>query len=90
VRAIANARLMCDTYLEGRYRLAVVDVHDDTTKLVGSGMIAAPTLVKNRPLPARRIVGDLSRTYKVLQALELPVAHLAPEPRLAPRHWHPV
>jgi circadian clock protein KaiB len=73
-RAIANARNLCDLHLEGRYQLSVVDVHENPSAVLSSELLATPTLVKNLPLPARRLVGDLSRTDKVLLALELPVA----------------
>jgi circadian clock protein KaiB len=73
-RAIAIARQLCDTHLDGRYDLAVVDVHDDPAAVLRSQVLAAPTLIKNLPLPARRIVGDLSNTAKVLLALDLPLS----------------
>jgi circadian clock protein KaiB len=73
-RAIANAKELCDTHLEGRYELAVVDVHEDAAAALNSDVIAAPTLVRNWPLPVRKLVGDLSRTNKVLVALDLAAA----------------
>jgi circadian clock protein KaiB len=41
---------------------------------LSSRVLAAPTLVRSRPLPVRLLVGDLSDTNKVLRALELPAA----------------
>jgi circadian clock protein KaiB len=76
-RAIADAKRLCEVYLEGRYRLAVVDVHQDPAAVIASRVVAAPTLVKHRPLPERRLVGDLSRAEKVLMALDIPVAAAA-------------
>lgn len=78
-RAIANARQLCDTHLDGRCHLSVVDVHEDPAAVLSSRVLAAPTLVKNRPLPVRKHVGDLSNTAKVLLALDLPVAKAAPK-----------
>jgi hypothetical protein len=37
-------------------------------------VIAAPTLVRNRPLPVRRHVGEMAHTARVLKALGLPDA----------------
>ncbi|MCU1360709.1 MAG: circadian clock protein KaiB [Ilumatobacteraceae bacterium] len=71
-RAIANARQLCDVYLAGRAELMVVDVHADVELMLASGVVATPTLVKNSPLPIRRIVGDLSQVDRVLTALDLP------------------
>lgn len=77
-RAIASARRLCDNHLAGRYDLCVVDVHEDPVAAITSRVFAAPTLVKNRPLPVRKLVGDLSDTEKVLLALELPITDSAP------------
>lgn len=52
----------------------MVDVHEDLAAVLSAGVIAAPTLVREQPLPLRRLVGDLSQTAKVLLALELPPA----------------
>jgi circadian clock protein KaiB len=76
-RAIANARQLCDSQLHGRYQLLVIDVNANLAAALGDGVVATPTLVRNRPLPVRKLVGDLSHTDKVLLALELPVARVA-------------
>jgi circadian clock protein KaiB len=71
-RAIANARAICDSHLEGRYHLTVVDVHENPAAVLSNRVLAAPTLVKSLPLPVRRLVGDLSHMDRVLMALDLP------------------
>lgn len=71
-RAIANARQLCEVHLDGRYHLSVVDVHEDPATALSSQVVAAPTLIRNWPLPVRKLVGDLSQADKVLQALQLP------------------
>jgi circadian clock protein KaiB len=71
-RAVANARTLCQAHLAGRHSLSVVDVHSDPALVVAAGVLAVPTLVRELPLPRRRIVGDLSDTAGVLQALHLP------------------
>ena len=72
-RAIANARRMCDVHCPGRYHLSVVDINEDPTSLLTYNLLATPTLVKSRPTPVRRVVGDLSQADKVLAILDLPV-----------------
>jgi len=79
-RAIANARKLCDVHLHGRCHLSVVDVHDDPAAVVSSRLLATPTLVRSRPLPLRRVVGDLSDIAKVLRALDLPFTGHSPAP----------
>jgi circadian clock protein KaiB len=73
-RAIAAVTALCEVQLGGRYQLAVVDVHENPGSLLNSRVIAAPTLIRNLPLPELRLVGDLSDTSKVLQALDLPAS----------------
>lgn len=77
-RAVANARQLLEANLSGQYRLAIVDVHEDPTALLSSRVVAAPTLVKRLPLPVRMLVGDLSRSERVLMALGLPVVAAPP------------
>jgi circadian clock protein KaiB len=72
-RAVALARELCDVHLDGRYRLAVVDVNDDPAAVSAHHVLVAPTLSRHQPPPTRRYVGDLSDTDKVLDALDLPV-----------------
>lgn len=71
-RAIANATLLCEENMKGRYHLAVVDLHEAPASITSGQVLAAPTLVKTQPLPIRKFVGDLSRTERVLAALGLP------------------
>jgi circadian clock protein KaiB len=73
-RAITNATRLCDVHLHGRHRLSVLDVHDDAAGKLHRRVFALPTLVRERPLPVRRITGDLSDTDDVLLALLLPAA----------------
>lgn len=80
-RAITNVNRLCEAHLRGRYALTVIDVNEDPSALPGSGVLAAPTLVKNLPLPVRRLVGDLSRTDQVLAALGLPSGQDADAPQ---------
>ena len=70
-RAISNVRELCDRYLPGRYLLSIVDLFDDPGAAERAGVLATPTLIKSKPLPRRRLVGDLSRTERVLAALEI-------------------
>ncbi len=71
IRAIANIRKICEEHLQGRYRLEVVDLYQQPQLAQGEQIIAAPTLIKELPLPLRRIIGDLSNTERVLVGLDL-------------------
>ena len=70
-RAIGNLREICETELAGRYELEVIDIYQQPTLGAGEQIIAAPTLVKELPLPVRRLVGDMSDRERVLLGLDL-------------------
>lgn len=71
VRAITNVKHICETYLTGRYTLDVIDVHQQKQVAQQYQIIALPLLIKQRPLPERRLIGDMSDTDKVLRGLGL-------------------
>jgi circadian clock protein KaiB len=71
LRAIANVKAICEEYLKGRYKLEVVDIYQRPALLRGEQIVAVPTLIKELPVPIRRMVGDLSRTEQVLLGLDL-------------------
>jgi circadian clock protein KaiB len=51
--------------------LIVVDIYQRPTVVRQENILAAPTLVKSEPPPARRLIGDLSDRPRVLRALGL-------------------
>ncbi len=85
-RAIANVQALCEAHLQGRYTLEVIDVHRDASLMSVHDVVAAPTLIKEMPLPKRMLVGDLSDTARVLAALDIyPGIHPLPTtPGVAP------
>jgi circadian clock protein KaiB len=72
-RAIADAKRLCDSHLAGRYHLDVVDINEESAVLC-PGLLVSPTLIKIRPLPERKHVGDLSDAADVLEMLGIPAA----------------
>jgi len=71
VQAIANIKKLCEEHLEGRYLLEVVDLYQQPHLAQSAQIIATPTLIKNLPLPLRHIIGDMSKTERVLVGLGL-------------------
>jgi circadian clock protein KaiB len=71
MRAIVNIRKICEEHLQGRYDLEVIDISKRPTLAEGEQIIAAPTLIKQLPLPLRRFIGDLSQTERILLGLDL-------------------
>jgi circadian clock protein KaiB len=70
-RAIVNIRKICEEHLQGRYVLEVVDISRHATLAEGEQIIAAPTLIRQLPLPLRRFIGDMSQTEHILLGLDL-------------------
>ena len=71
MQAITNLKRICEKYLEGRYELEVIDLYKEPALAKDDQIIAAPTLIKQLPLPFRRIIGDMSNKEKVLFGLDL-------------------
>ncbi len=71
LRAIENIKRVCEQSLKDRYSLEVVDIYLHPELASSAQIIAAPTLIKDLPLPLRRIIGDLSDREKVLVGLDL-------------------
>ena len=71
VRAVNNIRVLCETHLQGRYALQIIDVYQDAALAQEEQIIALPLLIKKSPLPERKLIGDLSQTEKVINALGL-------------------
>ena len=70
-RAIANVRRICDAYLPGRHDLEVVDISQHPMEAKNAQILASPTLIRMLPLPARRFVGDMSQSERILVGLGL-------------------
>jgi circadian clock protein KaiB len=71
IRAVENVRAICEEHLQGRYDLEVIDIYQQPTLAKGEQIIAAPTLIKQLPLPLRKIIGDMSSTERVLLGLDI-------------------
>jgi circadian clock protein KaiB len=71
VQAVANLKALCRAHLPDRHEIEVVDVFREPKRALAEGVLMTPTLVKLAPSPTRRIVGTLSQTEPVLQALGL-------------------
>ena len=69
--ATDNLRRICDQELPGRYELQIIDVLERPQVAEDEKVLATPTVVKARPTPVRRIIGDLSDAEQVLLGLDL-------------------
>jgi circadian clock protein KaiB len=71
LEAIRNVKNVCDANFAGRYKLEIVDIFRHPDRAAIDQVLAVPTLVKQLPLPTRRLIGTLSNTRQVLQAFGL-------------------
>ena len=73
--ALSNLQKYCEHYLQGKYRIEVIDLLIHPQLAEGDQILAIPTLVKKVPEPIRKIIGDLSNEEKVLVGLNIrPIA----------------
>ena len=71
LNAIEQLNRICEKFLPGRYTLEVIDVYQQPELAKPEQILAIPTLIKTLPLPLRRIVGDMTKTEKVLVGLDI-------------------
>jgi circadian clock protein KaiB len=69
--AFANLKKLCEEHLAGKYRIEVIDLLKNPQLARGDQILAIPTLVRNLPMPLKKIIGDLSNTERVLVGLDL-------------------
>ena len=70
-RAIANLESICKRYLKNNYELEIVDVFEEPLRALAEGVLVTPSLTKLSPIPASKVVGNLSDEKAVLLALGL-------------------
>ncbi len=69
--ALANLKKYCETHLQGKYTIEIIDLLEKPQLAAGDQIFAIPTLVRKVPVPIRKIIGDLSNEEKVLVGLNL-------------------
>ena len=75
VAALANLKRICEEHLAGKYRVEIVDLMTNPALARTDQILAIPTLVRKLPAPARKIIGDLSQTERVLLGLDFLPRH---------------
>ncbi|WP_421697342.1 circadian clock KaiB family protein [Ancylobacter sp.] len=69
--AISNLQRICAEKAPGRYEVEVVDLKKNPELAKAHSIVAIPTLVRELPVPIRKIIGDLSDEQKVLVHLRI-------------------
>jgi circadian clock protein KaiB len=71
-RAVHTLRQLCQSRLGENFHIHVIDVLESPHLAEAEHILATPTLIKLKPLPMRRILGDLSQLDRVVAGLDLP------------------
>lgn len=68
-QAIANLEKLFQEHLNDRYELTVIDVRENPEQAEADKVLATPTLIRESPGARRRIIGDMSETSRILNAI---------------------
>ena len=71
IRALENLTEFCEKEFSGRYTIEVVDVIANPKLARTENIVALPTLVRMKPAPMRRVIGDLSDTPRLISGMRL-------------------
>jgi circadian clock protein KaiB len=78
VEAIRNVTRLCEDHLAGRVDLRIIDIFQQPALAAEAQLVAAPTLIRERPPPLRRFIGNLTSTGALLASLGAAVPTGAP------------
>ena len=69
MQAIENIKRLCTDHLEGAFELEIVDIYKHPEIAAEQHIVFSPSLIKHLPLPKKTLIGTLSDSAKVVQAL---------------------
>lgn len=70
-KALINTKAFCEKYLKNRYQLQVIDIYQQPMETQLEQLIALPLLIKTLPLPAKKLIGSMADTNKILKSLDV-------------------
>lgn len=73
MEAIENINRICNDYLPNTYELEIIDIYKNPEIAAERHLIFSPCLIKLWPLPKKTLIGTLSDTEKVIQALGISI-----------------
>ncbi len=68
IKAVTEAY---EEHLKGRYELEIIDVYMRPTLAKGEQILATPTLIKQLPLPLKKVIGNMASQDRLLVGLDL-------------------
>lgn len=69
--AISNLERICREHMPGKYEIQVIDLKKHPQLAREHKIVAIPTLIRELPVPIRKIIGDLSDEHRVLVNLNI-------------------
>jgi circadian clock protein KaiB len=70
-QALLRVRQLCEAELKDNYELEVIDVYQQPILARDGQIVATPTLVKELPLPVRRLIGNLANITRLFVGMNL-------------------
>ncbi len=70
--AINNLKRICEEYLPNKCNIQVFDLYKQPKLAKEREITALPTLIHRKPSSARKLVGNLSNTERVINYLGIP------------------
>ena len=68
--ARANLERICQQHITHEYRIVVIDLQENPALAREHAIVAVPMVVREAPVPIRKVVGDLSNVPRALFALQ--------------------
>jgi circadian clock protein KaiB len=69
-KAKANLERICEQHITHEYRIVVIDLQENPALAREHAIVAVPMVVREAPVPIRKVVGDLSNVPRALFALQ--------------------
>ncbi|MEO6167299.1 MAG: circadian clock KaiB family protein [Chitinophagales bacterium] len=69
MEAIENIKRLCNDHLENAFELEIIDIYKNPESSIKEHIVFSPSLIKRFPLPKKTLIGTLSDTKKVVNAL---------------------
>lgn len=70
-RTVAQLERICQNEFPGRHTIEVIDVLKNPELAEQERILATPTLIRQLPLPVRRVIGHVADAEQVLMGLDL-------------------
>ena len=69
LRAVENLKAFCSDKLFAGHEIEIVDLLKEPLRALADGIVVTPTLLRVSPLPAMRVIGNLSDTDQLKLSL---------------------